>query len=159
MVNIREILEQHDLRCTRQREQVYLALVSTSAHPTAEELFQMVSAARSEGDDGSLSLATVYNALEAFTACGLVRRIPCPSGSGACRFDADTSDHVHLATDDGKLRDVPADLSERLLATIPADVLQDLERRMGVRIRGVSMQVVAADTKTPARTPARLNTL
>jgi Fur family transcriptional regulator, iron response regulator len=142
MVNVRAIFDEHQLRCTRQREQVYLALMSTNAHPTAEELFQLVAAA-SEGEDAGLSLATVYNALEAFTACGLVRRIPCPSGSGACRFDADTSDHVHVATEDGRLVDVPPDLSERLLATLPPEVLAELERRMGVRVRGVSLQVAA----------------
>jgi Fe2+ or Zn2+ uptake regulation protein len=142
MSSLREIFDQHGLRCTRQREQIYLALASTCSHPSAEELFQMVSATGCSGDEPGLSLATVYNALEAFTACGLVRRIPCPTGSGACRYDADTSDHVHLATEDGRVLDVPPDLSRKLLANVPAAVLQELEARMGVRVRNVSVQVV-----------------
>jgi Fe2+ or Zn2+ uptake regulation protein len=154
MVNVRAIFDKHDLRCTRQREQVYLALMNTDAHPTAEELFQLVGAA-SEGEDAGLSLATVYNALEAFMGCGLVRRIPCPSGSGACRFDADTTDHVHMATQDGKLLDVPEDLSERLLANLPPELLAELERRMGVRVRGVSLQVAVGPAAVRKIGPAR----
>lgn len=145
MPGTREIFDRHDLRCTRQREQVYVALMKTKSHPTAEELFHMV-AANGHGngsEEAGLSLATVYNALEAFTACGLVRRIPCPTGSGACRYDGDTSEHVHVTTEDGKLIDVPADLSRALLDHVPTSVLYELERRMGVRIRGVSVQVVA----------------
>jgi Fur family transcriptional regulator, peroxide stress response regulator len=142
MKPIREIFDQHGLRCTRQREQIYLALKHTRNHPTADELFQMVAEACT-GEEAGLSLATVYNALEAFTACGLVRRLPCPTGSGACRFDADTSDHAHVATMDGQLLDVPPDLSAQLLANLPREVLAELERRMGVRVQGVSVQVVA----------------
>lgn len=145
MTSIRDIFDRHDLRCTRQREQIYQALMNTCSHPTAEELFHMVSTTGSEGDEPGLSLATVYNALEAFSMCGLIRRIPCPTGSGACRYDADTSEHVHLATEDGQIVDVPSDLSRQLLDNLPGEVLDELERRMGVRIRGVSVQVVAGE--------------
>lgn len=136
--HIRALFEQHGLRCTRQRQVLYEALAATKSHPTADELFQSVKAC----EDG-LSLATVYNTLEAFSEVGLVRRIPCAVGSGACRFDADTSDHVHLAMADGRIQDVPHDLSERLLAGIPGSAVLDLERRMGVRVGGLTVQVVA----------------
>lgn len=150
MLTVRGIFDRHELRCTRQREQIYSALMNTHTHPTAEELFQMVAA---EGDEAGLSLATVYNALEAFTACGLVRRIPCPSGSGACRYDADTSEHVHLTTDDGRVIDVPPDLSERLLARLSPVLMEELQARMGVQIRGVSVQVVAATGEPSGEKP------
>jgi Fur family transcriptional regulator, peroxide stress response regulator len=146
--SIREIFDRHELRCTRQREQIYIALTETRSHPTAEELFQMVAA---DSREPTLSLATVYNALEAFTECGLVRRIPCPTGSGACHYDADTSEHVHLAMQDGQLVDVPTDLSRELLNHLPAPVLAELERRMGVRIRGVSVQIVAGSSSRSRR--------
>jgi Fur family transcriptional regulator, peroxide stress response regulator len=135
---IRTLFERHNLRCTRQREVLYEALAATKSHPTADELFQSVKA-----KDESLSLATVYNTLEAFSEVGLVRRIPCSVGSGACRFDADTSDHVHLATPDGRVQDVPFDLSRALLSSIPAAAVADLERRMGVRVSGLNVQVTA----------------
>lgn len=135
--HIRMLFEQHGLRCTRQRQVLYDALAATKSHPTADELFQSVKSCE-EG----LSLATVYNTLEAFIEAGLVRRIPCASGSGACRFDADTRDHVHLAMPDGRVQDVPEDLSGRLLDGIPDSVVSDLERRMGVRVGGLTVQIV-----------------
>jgi Fe2+ or Zn2+ uptake regulation protein len=134
-LNIREVLDKNGLRCTRQREVIYEALAATRMHPTAEELFSSVRAI-----EPGLSLATVYNTLDALTACGLVRRLPCPSG--ACRFDAEMHDHVHLSTSDGRIIDAPEDLSGRLLGAIAPEVIAELEQRMGVRVRGLSLQVV-----------------
>jgi Fe2+ or Zn2+ uptake regulation protein len=137
--HIRALFERHGLRCTRQRQVLYEALAATKLHPTADELFQMVKS-RDEG----LSLATVYNTLDAFSEVGLVRRLACAKGTGPCRFDADTSDHVHLSMPDGQIRDVPEDLSQKLLEAIPPSAVEDLERRMGVRVGGLTVQVVAA---------------
>ena len=75
--DLRELFRAHGLRCTRQRERIYEALASSTSHPTAEELHLAVRDA-----DGGLSLATVYNTLEAFTERGLCRRVPSASTSG-----------------------------------------------------------------------------
>lgn len=131
---IRSLFQQNGLRCTRQRELVYGALASTHAHPTAEELFQGIRAA----DDG-LSLATVYNALDAFVEAGLARQVPT---HGPARYDADTSPHAHLSTPEGHVVDVPADISERLLAAIPPETVRELESRLGVKVSRVLLQVV-----------------
>ena len=135
---IRELFELHGLRCTKQRERMYAALAATKSHPTAEDLYTAVRLS-----EPGMSLATVYNTLEAFTEVGLARRLA--NTAGASRYDADIRDHVHVALADGRLIDVPQDLSERLLAGLPESVLHDLERRLGVRVGGVSIQVVAAD--------------
>lgn len=134
---IREMFQRSDLRCTRQRELVYGALCEMMTHPTAEELFARV-------HDEGLSLATVYNTLEAMTAAGLCSRIPCPTGAGACRYDAVTRPHAHVTTPEGRVLDLPADLSERLMAGVPPDLVAEIERRMGVRVDRVNVQVVAA---------------
>ncbi len=149
MAGIRELFERHALRCTRQREQIYEALACTKSHPTADELFQAVRAS-----EPGLSLATIYNTLDAFTECGLVRRLPCPSGSGPCRYDADVSDHVHMALRDGRLVDLPHDLSGQLLASVPAGVLKELERRFGVHVAGLNMQVLADPAPNGAQSTA-----
>ena len=146
---MREVFERHGLRCTRQREQIYSALACTEDHPTVDELFTRVR----ECEPG-LSLATVYNTLEAFTECGLVRRIPSQAGAGPARYDADTSEHVHLTTTDGRVVDVPDDLSSRFLEAMPAPVLAELERRLGVRIGSVNVQLVAELRRGPERHPA-----
>lgn len=142
MEDLRQHFARHGLRFTAQREEVYRALAATKSHPTAEELHALVRARRP-----GVSLATVYNALDAFTRRGLARRfagLPDSTGSergGApARFDADTSDHVHFVGDDGRVRDVPSDLGERILAALPAHVLEDIERRMGVSVDRVSVE-------------------
>src|SRR5262245_15414958 len=134
----RDILERQGLRWTRQREAVYEALASTKSHPTAEELFQAVTAV-----EPGMSLATVYNTLEALTAAGLARRLPCQGG--AYRYDADVRDHVHLSLADGRLLDLPQDLSGRMLGGVPEGALEELERRLGVSVAGLSIQVIAGD--------------
>jgi Fur family peroxide stress response transcriptional regulator len=133
---IRDLFQQRQLRCTRQREVVYAALAGTTAHPTAEELHGLVASV-----EPGLSLATVYNTLEALTECGLARRLP--GGAGCCRFDAVTAPHVHVTTRDGRLIDAPADLSQRLLGGLSPELLKELELRMGVSIDHLNVQIVA----------------
>ena len=139
MCEIGEMLRAHGLRCTRQREVVYGALRASRSHPTAEELLEMV-----RREDGQISLATVYNTLDALCACGLVRRMRV--GGGAQRFDAVIEDHAHVELDDGRILDVPADLDARLRQGVDAGALEDLAAHLGVdpsrlRVR-VSVSVV-----------------
>lgn len=136
--SIRNLFHRNDLRCTRQREVLFGVLASSKTHPTAEELFQQATHA-----DPELSLATVYNALEAFCAAGLARRVGSPLG-GPCRYDPCTHDHAHVTTSDGRVLDVPDDLSRRLMSAIPEQVLRELSDRMGVRIERLEVQVHAA---------------
>jgi Fe2+ or Zn2+ uptake regulation protein len=142
---IRTVFARHGLRCTSQRTAIYDALRATTRHPTAEELYHEVKPRTS-----SLSLATVYSTLEAFSRVGLAQRIP--TTDGACRFDADTSDHVHLWMDDDQtVRDLPCDLSVRIMASIPDDLVDEIEDRMGVRVRGVDVHLSVAGTDDPGR--------
>ena len=113
-------------------------MAATKLHPTAEELYLTL-----RDSEPGMSLATVYNTLEALTAAGLARRLPCPRG--ACRYDADVRDHVHLTLLDGRMADVPDDLSARMLDGVPGGAIADLERRLGVRVAGISIQVIAAE--------------
>ncbi len=144
---IREIFRERSLRHTRQREVVYAALAGSTSHPTADELYQSVSRTHSAGvltasvSDSDLSLATVYNTLDALCEAGLAHRLP--SISGPCRFDADTNSHAHLLAADGHVIDIPEDLSRRLLGALPQSALDELSQRMGVSIDRVTLQVVA----------------
>ncbi|MEM9063952.1 MAG: transcriptional repressor [Planctomycetota bacterium] len=125
------------LRCTKQRELVYASLAASKAHPTAEELFLSV-----KGDsDVRLSLATVYNTLDMLVEAGLARRLVI--AEGPARYDADTADHVHLTMSDGRIMDVPEDLSDRILDRLPEDLVGELERRTGLRIERIGIQLQA----------------
>ncbi len=135
---IRELFARHDIRCTKQREDIYSVLHTSESHPTAEELCREV-----RGIQPGLSLATVYNTLETFTKHGLCRRLGSASSTGgACRYDADVSHHVHVVTEAGGVRDLPAALAEELLSRIPPELIGQIERAMGVRIDRINIDLV-----------------
>jgi len=140
---IRRAFRDAGLRHTRQREAVFAALCATASHPTAEELHELV-----RQDEPGLSLATIYNSLEALSDAGFCRRLPC--NGGPTRFDADLRRHVHVVLPDGRVLDVPKDLAEALLAAVPPGLVADLEARTGVSMCAIGVQLVAfpqADTK------------
>jgi len=76
-------------RFTPQRERVYAVLLGQRDHPTAEEVFIRV---KREMPD--ISMATVYNCLEALVQCGLVRRVSL--ARGAARFCPNMREHCHF---------------------------------------------------------------
>lgn len=139
------MLREHGLRVTQQREELYAALASSLSHPSADELHASV-LSRQPG----MSLATVYNTLEAFVTSGLARKIP---GSGATRYDADVSEHVHVHTEDGRVMDVPHELGRALLDSIDPSVIARVERELGVSISGVKLGLSA--TTIDARSATR----
>lgn len=133
----RSVFHAHGLRCTRQRDIIYGALLATKVHPTAEELFQAV-----RDQDPGLSLATVYNTLDALTRCGLVRRLA-TAAAGAARYDADLSPHVHLVHEDGRVQDLPEAVGRVLLDRLRPEDVRAVERSTGIAIDHLSVQVIA----------------
>ena len=63
-------------RFTPQRQQVYTVLLHKRDHPAAEEVF-----IRSKHDRPEISMATVYNCLDALVKCGLVRQVTLDRGA------------------------------------------------------------------------------
>jgi Fur family transcriptional regulator, iron response regulator len=92
------------LRPTRQRLGLgKLLFESGDRHVTAEELHgQAVEAGL------RVSLATVYNTLNQFSAAGLLREVVVEAGRSY--FDTNTSDHHHFFFENsGQLQDIPGD--------------------------------------------------
>jgi Fe2+ or Zn2+ uptake regulation protein len=138
---IRELFARHNIRCTKQREDIYSVLHSSMTHPTAEELCRDVRTIQP-----GLSLATVYNTLETFTKHGLCRRLGSVStANGACRYDADMSHHVHIIDNEGAVQDLPEALANELMSKIPPEMLRRIEAEMGIRISRVNIDLVAHD--------------
>jgi Fe2+ or Zn2+ uptake regulation protein len=130
----RSRLKDHGLKITRQREELLAVLLETDQHPTAEELFEWVRRMQP-----GLSLATVYNTLESFVRAGLARKIP---GEGAARYDADTSEHVHIHTSDGRVIDVPEAIGRRLLSGLDPALIRQIEAHAGVTIDGCRLSLL-----------------
>ena len=140
----RDLFARHDLRCTTQRRALYETLCEHQGHPTAEELFRLV-----RPHIARLSLATVYNTLEALCKAGLTRRLP--TGNGCCRYDADTTEHLHLCfRENDEIQDVPAELGHRMMTHLRRSVIGEIERELGVRIERMSIQLLASRTRQRA---------
>jgi Fur family peroxide stress response transcriptional regulator len=79
-------------RFTPQREHVYAVLLRKRDHPTAEEVF-----IRAKREMPDISLATVYNCLDALVECGLARQVTLERG--ATRFCPNMREHCHFYCD------------------------------------------------------------
>ncbi len=103
------------LRPTPQRETVYEVLLGKRDHPTADEVFARVKEAMP-----SISLATVYNCLEALVQHGLVRAVNFERAP--TRYCPNLVPHAHFHDENGATLDVdlPTNLLEQLRALLPS---------------------------------------
>ena len=85
----REACRQAGLKVTRQRLHIYLELLRSGDHPTAETLFF-----RLRPQMPQLSLDTVYRALSTFEQTGLIRRVN--TVKSQARFEAQMKPHHHF---------------------------------------------------------------
>ncbi len=103
------------LRSTPQREVVYEVILGKRDHPTAEEVFARVKTLMP-----TISLATVYNCLDALVQCGLIKQVNfvreptryCPNLHEHAHFHDEVSKEIHDV-------DIPSDLMARLRAILP----------------------------------------
>jgi len=133
-----ELFADHNLRCTKQRKAIYHALTVTRSHPTADELHRQV-----QDQLPSVSLATVYNTLEAFNDAGLIIKLPDAGTNGSARYDAHRQPHTHLRDRfSGKVADAPDDISRLILEHVPQHVLQTIRERTGFSVDEVQVELV-----------------
>jgi Fur family transcriptional regulator, peroxide stress response regulator len=111
---LRVALEANGQRYTEQRAAVYRYLLSTDAHPTADDVFTTV-----RHDIPDISLATVYKSLETLVGCGLAVKLT--YGDGSARYDGRTDPHHHArCLTCGSVIDVPGRLDRAALAGLDA---------------------------------------
>ncbi|NBR85755.1 MAG: transcriptional repressor [Verrucomicrobia bacterium] len=80
------------LRVTPQRQRVHEVLREKMDHPTADQVFL-----RAKNKMPEISMATVYNCLDALVQCGLVRQVTLDRG--ATRYCPNMQDHSHFYCD------------------------------------------------------------
>ena len=103
------------LRATPQREVVYSVLLKKRDHPTADEVFARVRAERP-----AISLATVYNCLEALVSCDLVRAVNFERGP--TRYCPNLHPHAHFHDEGtGEIHDIdlPPSLIKKVQTVLP----------------------------------------
>jgi Fur family iron response transcriptional regulator len=110
--DVRQMLREVGLRPTRQRLALgWLLFAKGDRHVTAEMLHEEALRARFP-----VSLATVYNTLNQFTAVRLLREVPVDGSK--TYFDTNNSDHHHFFVEGANnLFDIPG--AERLVERLP----------------------------------------
>jgi len=84
-----ERLAERGLRATSQRGLVYRVLLQERDHPTAEQVFFRAKQAMPE-----ISMATVYNCLDALVKCRLIKELHLERG--ASRYCPNMREHYHF---------------------------------------------------------------
>ena len=111
-----ETVSRNGFRLTDQRRQVYDVLMGKRDHPTAVEVFM-----RAKHAMPTISLATVYNCLEALTECGLVKQVNIDRC--ASRYCPNLEKHGHFfCADCGSVTDVPLK-NRKEIWNLPRDVV------------------------------------
>jgi len=87
--DLTERLENSGFRSTSQRAHVYKVLVEERDHPTAEQVF-----IRAKRGMPEISMATVYNCLDALVRAGVARQVTVDRG--ATRFCPNMQEHCHF---------------------------------------------------------------
>src|SRR5688572_28495829 len=97
---LNERLATSGFRFTPQRQHVYRVLLHKRDHPTADEVF-----VRAKQGMPEISMATVYNCLDALVKCGLVRQVNLDRS--ASRFCPNMHEHCHFCCEDcGRVFDI-----------------------------------------------------
>jgi len=112
-----ETIAKMGFRFTKQRQEVYQALLEKRDHPTAIEVYTRVKAKMP-----SISLATVYNCLETLTECGLAKHVNIDRAPS--RYCPNLEEHGHFYCEQcGAVIDVPFKSKQHLAETweIPKD--------------------------------------
>lgn len=130
-------------KTSKKRQAILNALMATTEHPNAEQLYQKL---KPEYPD--LSLGTVYRNLSLFADTGEILRLG--GFGGQERFDSRTDPHAHLlCTQCGRVMDIDTpDLEPKLCALA--------QSASGAEVRACTLTFtgVCPDCRRPGQTPA-----
>jgi Fur family peroxide stress response transcriptional regulator len=109
-----QICQEHRLKITPQRVAIYLELLNSNTHPTADIIYQIV-----KKEYPNISFDTVNRTLMTFAQIGILEVVEI--FGGAKRFDTDAKDHHHLhCIRCGQIQDFTNDDYDNLV--VPADI-------------------------------------
>jgi Fur family transcriptional regulator, peroxide stress response regulator len=127
-----EICRENKLPITPQKLEIFKFLASTTAHPSAQEIFQVM-----KKKFPRISFSTVYKNLKKLKILKLVREIEMKNN--IARFDANLADHHHIINlDSGEILDVFAEQ----IGEIPIP-----EQAKNFTLEGVSVNFFVRDKK------------
>lgn len=122
------------LRMTRQRQGVYRTLMQERNHPTANDVFMRV-----KDRLPNISLATVYNCLEALVQHGIIRQVNFDRESS--RYCSNLSEHGHFHDEvTGVIHDIafkPGIHLADVLKLPPGALIEDVEITLRGKIASI----------------------
>lgn len=137
---VREVFHSRGMRSTKPREDIYQLLAQrVGQHLSAEDLFGLI-----RQTAPGVSLATVYNTLDALVDIQLLRKIATPIG--CARFDTILEPHAHVVTADGFVFDVPRELSDAVFLELTTNILPQIEKKMGIKIDRAALKFLSSAT-------------
>jgi Fe2+ or Zn2+ uptake regulation protein len=114
---------------------VYRYFRTVDFHPTAEDVYRVV-----RRKEAKISLATVYKALDALVAAGLLAKIT--NADGPCRYDCRGDAHYHLyCSNTRQIYDLPTPYDPHLVDKLDPHLVEDL-RRQGFQITGYRLDLI-----------------
>jgi Fur family iron response transcriptional regulator len=132
-VDVVRVLEEHGIQPSAQRVAVGRYVLQSDEHPSADRVFQRVTAAFP-----MISRATVYNTLNLFVKKGLLHELVLAEGRSV--FDPNVEKHHHFIDDEsGAIADLPWDALE----------VKKVEKLRGIDVREYQV-VVRGKKKRPA---------
>lgn len=146
---LRRALEGSGWRRTPQRSAVYAYLSEANWHFTSEDLYR-----RFKATIPNISLATVYNVLEAIVASGLATKLT--EGDGSARYDARSDHHYHFrCLRSGEVQDLPTPLDPELIAKLDHGLPERLAAQ-GFHLTGHRLELVGyLDAGTASADPSK----
>jgi Fur family peroxide stress response transcriptional regulator len=126
---LNERLADSGFRFTPQRQHVYNVLLHKRDHPRVEDVFL-----RAKQGMPDISMATVYNCLDALVQCGLVRHVNLDRA--ATRYCPNMKEHCHFYCDEcGGIFDVDLAVDSQAAGVVVPDGFK--VNHFDVSIRGV----------------------
>jgi Fe2+ or Zn2+ uptake regulation protein len=134
-IHLRAALDRAGCRFTRQRAAVFDYLCSVNSHPTAEEVYTAV-----RQEIPSISLATVYKALEALVTARVASKLA--NADGPARYDCRSDSHYHLrCLTTGQIRDLQVPFDRQLLDKLDPTLVSRL-RQQGFEVTGYRLELL-----------------
>lgn len=141
---LNERLHTSGFRFTPQRQHVFNVLLQKRDHPRVEDVFL-----RAKQGMPDISMATVYNCLDALVQCGLVRHVNLDRA--ATRYCPNMKDHCHFYCDNcGGIFDVDLPPAGRQSALKVPDGFK--VNQLDVSIRGVCASCAGRRKRRPGAT-------
>lgn len=132
---LRAALQAAGCRFTEQRGEIWSYLAGVDHHPTAEQVYTGV-----RKRVPHISLATVYNALEALVRAELATKIQ--GDDGSAHYDCRGEEHYHLRDiETGEVRDIPAEFDAELLEKLDPTLVSRLAEQ-GFQVTGYRLEVL-----------------